>query len=91
MVEYGVLAAVVLYRDRPRDRWRWAIYDSLGVWDGWLPEPGADAEFELAAIALEAHLLEHWKQVLQWRWEQTRADWWAAGLVPGEGDSHVSV
>ena len=46
VVEYGELASVVLYRDLRGDRWRYAIYDSVGVWDGWLPDLAASTPFD---------------------------------------------
>jgi hypothetical protein len=34
---YGDLQSVVLYRDVGRNQWRWAIYDTEGLWDGLFP------------------------------------------------------
>ena len=52
MVEYGELTSVVLYRDFRGNRWKYAIYDSVGVWDGWLADLEAEAPFEVAAASL---------------------------------------
>jgi hypothetical protein len=82
VVEYGELASVVLYRDLRGDRWKYAIYDSVGVWDGWLLDLTAAAPFDVAAEALAGFLQEHWGQSLRWPWVEQRPDWWAAGPAP---------
>ena len=81
--EYGVLQSVLLYRDPPRDRWKYAIYDSLAHYDGWLVGVPSSVTFDEAAAALVKFLDEHWQQPLPGPWEQQQSDWWKAGSGPG--------
>lgn len=82
MVEYGVLQTVVLYKDLRGDRWRYAIYDTTGVWDGWLVGLHCIDSFEVAAETLEAFIAEHWEQRPVWQWTEGRPDWWNGVATP---------
>lgn len=82
VTEYGELASVVLYRDVRGDRWKYAIYDSVGVRDGWLPDLPAESDFEIAAAALMAFVHEHWRQPLPTPWVPRQDGWWSAGPAP---------
>jgi hypothetical protein len=79
MIEYGELARIVLYRDVRGDRWRYAIYDSIGVWDGWLPDLSAESDLQVVAAALGGFIFEHWKQSIDWPWKADQEGWWSAG------------
>ena len=82
VAEYGELTSVVLYRDSRGNRWKYAIYDSVGVWDGWLPDLEAEAPFDVAADSLAKFLQEHWHQAARWPWVEVKPNWWTAGPAP---------
>lgn len=86
MAEYGDLRSVVLYRDLGRNRWRYAVYDTLGVSDGYFNEVPADADLADAVQLLDRHLAEHWRQEVQWPWveDPERPGWWTAEPPPAE-------
>jgi hypothetical protein len=59
--------------------WRWEIYDSVGLWNGYVETPLA-APLEEASERLGIHIARHWKgQALPGPWHEISEDVWAAG------------
>ncbi len=81
--DYGELQSVLLYRDVRGDRWKYAIYDSGGHYDGWLVGLSLEHSFPDAAAALAAFVQKHWKQALPGPWHEQQEGWWKAGSGPG--------
>ncbi|MCA1846863.1 MAG: hypothetical protein LC792_27450 [Actinobacteria bacterium] len=77
----GQIAGVLLYRGW--HLWRWEIYDSVGLWNGYVDVPLA-APLEEASERLAIHIARHWSgQELPGPWEPIGEDLWSAGQPLG--------
>lgn len=55
-MDYGELRSAILYRTP--DRWRWAVYSSEAVIDGWLPDLSPAVSVDVAQEAMREVLRE---------------------------------
>jgi len=77
----GQIASVVLYRDA--HLWNWVIYDSAGIWSGYLDGIRLDAPLEDASARLAVHVARNWNgHELPGPWMPKDEDSWSAGEPP---------
>jgi hypothetical protein len=77
----GQIVSVVLHRDA--HLWNWVIYDSGGVWKGYLAGIRLDAPVEDAIARLADHVARHWGgHDLPGTWQVAGENSWRAGNLP---------
>ncbi|WP_190160512.1 hypothetical protein [Streptomyces litmocidini] len=82
----GTPKTFVLYRTP--DVWRYAMYFSGGIVDGYLAEPKADSELAEAQTAAHDKAEELAGRPLAIRWEASdKPGWWMGAITTDAGES----